>query len=119
MSRPRMLVTGGSGYLGGWVVQLARTDWEVTATYFTHPVDEPGVTWHRLDVRDGEAVETLAAGVCPAIMVHTVASNPREGVDFEGTIVAGTRHVARAAAVCGARLIHISTDVLFDGKRGN
>ena len=31
----------------------------------------------------------------------------------------GTRHVARAAAAVGARLIHISTDVLFDGEKGN
>ena len=57
MNKPRMLITGGSGYLGGWVARLARTDWDVTATYFVHSVDEPDVAWHRLDLRDAAAVE--------------------------------------------------------------
>jgi dTDP-4-dehydrorhamnose reductase len=124
VTRPRILVTGGSGYLGGWVVRLARANWDVTATYLTHPVDRdgeeqaPSVTWKWLDVQDGAAVGTLIDQVRPAVVVHTVASNPRDGGDFEATNVTGTRHVARAAALCGARLVHISSDVIFDGEQG-
>jgi len=114
-----MLVTGGSGYLGGWIVRLARAGWDVTATCFTNSVDEPDATWHRLDVRDEGAVRALAAEVHPAVIVHTAAANPGGDADFETINAAGTRHVARAAAARGARLIHISTDVLFDGEKGN
>jgi dTDP-4-dehydrorhamnose reductase len=114
-----MLVTGGSGYLGGWVVRVARTDWDVTATYLTHPANDPGATWRWLDVRDGTAVATLVNEVRPAVVVHTVAVNPRDVSDLEAINATGTRHVARAAAACGARLIHISTDALFDGEKGN
>jgi dTDP-4-dehydrorhamnose reductase len=123
MTNPRILVTGGSGYLGEWVVRLARSHWDVTATYLNRPVDreedEPGVTWHRLDVRDGAAVGDLVHQVRPAVIVHTAALNPGQGTGFEATNAAGSRHVARAAAACGARLIHVSTDVVFDGERGN
>ena len=128
MTKPRMLVTGGSGYLGGWVVRLARTGWDVTATYLTHAVDEPGATvrlsahgeaWRRLDVRDEAAVAALVAEVRPAVIVHTAACNPGYGTDFEATNATGSRHVARAAAACGARLVHISSDVIFDGEQGN
>jgi dTDP-4-dehydrorhamnose reductase len=120
-------VTGGSGYLGGWVVRLACADWDVSATYFTHPPGEElgggeqlsRVTWRRLDVRDGAAVEALVDEVRPVAIVHTAALNPGQGTDFEEVNVAGTWHVARAAAARGARLIHISTDVLFDGEEGN
>lgn len=119
MAKPQMLVTGGSGYLGGWVVRLARAGWDVTATHFTHPVDTRGATWHRLDVRDEPAVAALVGAVRPAVIVHTAALNPGQGTDFETTNVAGTRHVARAASVCGARLIHLSSDVIFDGEKGN
>jgi dTDP-4-dehydrorhamnose reductase len=115
-----MFVTGGSGYLGGWVVRLARAGWDVTATYLTHPVDEPGAMWRRLDVRDEAAVEALIDEVCPAVIVHTAAANPGYGgADFEATNATGARHVARAVAAYGARLIHISSDVIFDGEKGN
>jgi dTDP-4-dehydrorhamnose reductase len=114
-----MLVTGGSGYLGGWVVRLARADWDVTATYLSHPPDDPGATWRRLDVRDEAMVAALVEEVHPAVLVHTAAANPRDGGDLEAINATGTRHVARATAACGARLIHISTDALFDGEKGN
>ncbi len=119
MQKSRMLVTGGSGYLGGWVVRLAHTDWDVIATYLTHPPNDPGITWQWLDVRDEAAVAALVKEVRPAVIVHTVAVSPREGNDFEASNTTGTCHIARAATACGARLIHISTDALFDGEKGN
>jgi dTDP-4-dehydrorhamnose reductase len=114
-----MLVTGGSGYLGGWVVRLARDDWDVTATCLSQPVDRSGGDWRQLDVRDTAMVEALVGEVHPQVIVHTAALNPGQGTDFDGVNAVGTRHVARAAANVGARLIHISTDVLFDGQKGN
>jgi dTDP-4-dehydrorhamnose reductase len=122
-----MIVTGGSGHLGGWVVHLARGEsasdefgsWDVTATYLTRPVRQPGVDWRQLDVRDQGAVEALIAEVRPWVVVHTAALNPGQGTDFEAVNAGGARHVARAAARVGARLIHVSTDVLFDGEKGN
>ena len=122
MTKLRMLVTGGSGYLGRWVVRLARAGWDVTATYLTHPAnqaDEPGALWQWLDVRNEAAVRALVQEVCPAVIVHTAASNPGEGAGFEVVNATGTRHVARAAATCSARLVHVSTDVVFDGEKGH
>jgi dTDP-4-dehydrorhamnose reductase len=115
----RMLVTGGSGYLGDWVVRLARDKWDVTATYLAHAVGEPGVDWRQLDVRDEASVTSLVDEVRPQAVVHTAALNPGQGSDFDAVNVAGARHVARAAASVGARLIHLSSDVLFDGRKGN
>jgi dTDP-4-dehydrorhamnose reductase len=63
-------------------------------------------------------VTELVDKVCPAAIIHTAAMNPGGGRDFRATNVAGAYHVAHAAARCDARLIHISTDVLFDGQRG-
>ena len=123
MLKQRMLVTGGSGYLGQWVVRLARPGWEVTATYLNHPIetekDWPGVVWRRLDVRDGAAVSALVEETEPAVIVHAAAVNPGQGTEFEATNTDGTSHIARAAANQRARLIHISSDVIFDGEKGN
>jgi len=119
MAKPRLLVTGGSGYLGNWIVRLAQDDWDVAATYLSHAVDDPGADWRRLDVRDEAAVAALVGEVRPQVIVHTASLNPGQGDDFDAVNAAGTRHVARAVASVGARLIHLSTDVVFDGQRGS
>ncbi|MBN1976837.1 MAG: SDR family oxidoreductase [Anaerolineae bacterium] len=119
MAKPSMLVTGGSGYLGGWGVRLARAGWDVTATYLAHVVDEPGADWRQLDVRDEAAVMALAQQVQPAVIIHTASLNPGHDDDFEAVNAVGSRNVARAAASVGARLIHLSTDVVFDGQKGS
>lgn len=115
----RMLITGGSGYLGRWVAQLARESWEVVATFAHNRVMLDGVEWRQLDVRDPAAVADLVAEAAPAIIVHTAALNPGQGDDFAAVNVGGTANVAAAAATAGARLIHVSTDMVFDGQRGD
>jgi dTDP-4-dehydrorhamnose reductase len=119
MTKPRMLVTGGSGYLGGWVVHLAQDDWDVSATYLSHAVDDPGADWRQLDVRDAVAVEALVDEVRPQVIVHTASLNPGQGSDFDAVNAGGSGNIVRAAAGIGARLVHISTDVVFDGRKGS
>jgi dTDP-4-dehydrorhamnose reductase len=119
MTKPRLVITGGSGFLGRWVVRLARSGWDVTATYLNNPMHEPGVDWRRLDVQDPAAVAALLADVQSGVVIHTAALNPGQGTAFEAVNAVGTRHVARAAARFGARLIHVSSDVLFDGQQGS
>ena len=114
-----MLVTGGSGYLGRWIAELAAESWDVTASYATKPAELDTVDWHQLDVRDVDSVRRLVDELRPQVIVHTAALNPGQGTDFEAVNVAGTANVARAAAAAGARLIHISTDMVFDGQRGD
>lgn len=118
MSR-RVLITGGSGYLGRWVAELARPEWDVTATYATSPAELSGVAWRELDVRSGAAVSGLIDEVRPDVIVHTAALNPGQGNDFAGVNIDGSANVAAAAQAAGCRLIHISTDMVFDGERGN
>ena len=119
MEKPRLLVTGGSGYLGGWVVRLARAGWDVTATYLSHPVAGMGESWRCIHLRDRSAMAVLVEEIHPAVIVHTAAMNPGLGRDFRATNIAGSYHVARAAAQWDARLIHVSTDALFNGEKGN
>ncbi len=119
MMKPHMLVTGGSGYLGGWIVRLARDEWDVTATYLSRAVDEPGADWRQLDVRDAVAVEALVDEVRPQVIVHTASLNPGRGSDFDAVNAGGSGNIARAAAGIGAQLVHISTDVVFDGQKGS
>jgi dTDP-4-dehydrorhamnose reductase len=98
----RLFVTGGRGYLGRVVVErAAAAGWEVTAP--------PSRT---VDIRDAAAL-TAAMAAADAI-VHTAYVKDRP--DADDVIVGGSANVARAAGA--RRLVHLSTDVVFDGRLG-
>lgn len=112
MSGP-LLVTGGRGYLGHALLRSAEPP--VVATHLNSPAaPAPGAEWLRLDVRDPAAVERAFAGVRPAAVINT-AYRPEER-DAWATNAVGAANVARAAARAGARLVHVSTDLVFDGS---
>jgi len=113
----RLLITGGSGYLGSHLARRARDHWHVTATYFSHPPELPGCRTVPLDIRDGRAVVELFSRLQPDAIIHTAADMSSVAA-MEAVIVQGTRHVAAAAGALGVRLIHLSSDVLFDGEHG-
>jgi dTDP-4-dehydrorhamnose reductase len=103
----RLLVTGGSGYLGG---ELLRRAPGAVGTAHTGESDV------RLDVRDAAAVAAVFDSVRPGCVIHTAYA--RSGDAAWETNVAGARNVAAAAAATGARLVHLSTDVVFGGDAG-
>jgi len=109
----RLLVTGGCGYLGSEVVRRAQSHgFDVVGTWWQRPPEGLPGAWHRVDVRDAAAVAGLAAGV--DAVVHTAY---RHGGDDEwSTNVDGSAAVAVASA--GRRLVHLSSDLVFDGLRG-
>lgn len=108
----RILITGGSSYLGQYLTPLAQQEHQVCYTFFSQdPLGVPGGI--RLDVREETAVSHLITHFQPHAIIHTVGSN--RGPDIRRVIEGGTRHVAQAAAAVHARLIHLSTDSIFDG----
>jgi dTDP-4-dehydrorhamnose reductase len=111
MSGP-LLVTGASGYLGRAL--LASSEPPVIATRLSSAeAAGPALEWLRVDVRDAAAVDELFERVRPAAVIHTAYL--QKGPDAWDTNVAGSAHVAAAASRAGARLVHISTDLVFDG----
>ena len=91
----RLHVTGATGYLGSELVRL-----------------RPDASTERVEVRDAPAVRKLFERLRPEVVIHTAY---RQDEDDVNTV--GSENVARAAAHVGARLLHLSTDVVFDGRK--
>ena len=110
----RLLITGGSGYLGRHLVRLVAAEFADSFGYTTFSADPlalpQGVA---LDLRDGLVVARFVADFAPTTVIHTAGSNRTP--DMTAVIVEGTRHIVEASTAVGARLIHLSTDSVFDG----
>jgi dTDP-4-dehydrorhamnose reductase len=102
-----LLVTGGTGYLGSEILRRAPA----VGTWLTREPAGRG-DWLRLDVRDAAAVRRALVRVRPAAVIHTAYRQ-----DDRATTLDGAAAIATAAAAVGARLVHISSDVIFDGAK--
>lgn len=113
----RIFITGGTGYLGGALLRLARAAGHTLgASYFSQPpAPDPDVAWLPLDVRDPLAVEEALDRFRPDAVIHTAFR--QGGPDLMAITAAGAGHVAAATAALSVRLVHMSSDVIFDGER--
>ncbi|MDQ3768817.1 MAG: dTDP-4-dehydrorhamnose reductase [Actinomycetota bacterium] len=86
--------------------------------------DVVGLERATLDVTDEEAVRARMAAERPVAVINCAAwtdvdgaqEHVREALDVNAD-AAG--HIARAAAEQGARIVHVSTDYVFDGAKGS
>ena len=106
----KVAIFGISGQLGS----------DVAAALASHdgtPIDET-----RADIRDERIVIDTVREAAPEWVINCAAMTNVEGCERDPLAAfdvnaLGAGHVARAAEAAGARLVHISTDYVFDGKR--
>jgi len=107
----RLLVTGAGGQLGRELI-------EVLASHEVHGRD------HRaLDITDRHAVFATVEQVRPSWVINAAAYNDVDGAEGASELAfavnaAGPGYLAEAAARAGADMVHISTDYVFDGRKG-
>lgn len=113
-----LLITGGSGYLGRNLTARAAGKFQVYAAYHTHPAEISAGQPILLDLTSRDNVLRQITHLSPSAIIHTAAINPGRGSaeDMERINVDGTRYVAEGAQAVGARLIHVSSDVVHDGQ---
>jgi len=113
-----ILITGGSGYLGRHLCARAVQSLNVFATIHSHADSIKAGEPVQFDLTSRDAVLNLVQDLTPQAIIHTAAINPGQGDEYAmGQVnIKGSRNVAEAAVAVGARLVHVSTDVVHDGR---
>lgn len=105
----KVLIAGAGGQLGRALVALAPSR-----------VDVMPCTSAQLDVTDLQEVTTLVAAARPDVIINAAAYTAVDRAEQEqehaySVNARGPAHLAQAATACGARLLQVSTDYVFDG----
>jgi dTDP-4-dehydrorhamnose reductase len=120
----RLLVTGASGLLGLHLGLRAADRHAVTGVVHAHPLVGVPFRVVQADLSSEAAVQAVIAQAQPDAIVHAAAlpyperceENPELSERLNAKL---PEWVARCAQQAGIRLLHISTDAVFDGVRGD
>lgn len=107
----KILITGSKGTFGTDFLAILSSHHEVF-----------GCDLHNCDILDENQVEGVISSFHPNVIVHAAAyTNVDQAETDRETALqvneTGTRHIANAAKRHHARLVHISTDYVFDGTK--
>ena len=125
----RLLILGGGGMLGHklWQTALPRLETKATvrsgAPFFVHRGYPPGSVLPHVDVSDPNTLMRAFAVTRPQVVVNcvgvvkqlTAAKDPLLSISLNSLL---PHQLADVCQAVGARLIHISTDCVFSGRRG-
>lgn len=85
--------------------------------------DVVGFSRDDLDITDPGAVNTVIERELPAVVINAAAYTDVDGAESDERAAYmvnsdGAANVAAAAASVGAKIVHVSTDYVFDGSKG-
>ncbi|WP_372683211.1 dTDP-4-dehydrorhamnose reductase [Desulfosarcina sp.] len=105
----KALIIGGKGQLGTTLTQTAPEAIEYRS------LDLP-----EIDITDADAIGAVVGDEAPDVIInasaYTAVDRAEEEVDLAYAVNAnGPENIALAAKKAGARLVHVSTDYVFDG----
>ncbi len=121
----KLLITGVNGLLGQKVLEQAASRYAVLGVDLqAEPVlKKIKFEYRKLDLTDRRKVKELLLAFHPAYLVNTAAMTDVDGCETEKERcwrinVEAVEHIVYAAQMTGTRIVHISSDYVFDGKNG-
>lgn len=122
-----ILVTGSNGLLGQKLVDKLSNRPAVvlvaTGKGGNRNPNEEGYMYLEMDATSAEEIEAVFAEVKPSVVIHTAAMTnvdqcERDPDGCRTLNVVSTRLLVAACEKYNAKMVHVSTDFIFDGKDG-
>jgi dTDP-4-dehydrorhamnose reductase len=120
----KILITGASGFLGRYLLWNAPDSYRILAQFFQHPLSSvaSNIRTIRLDLKQKDWSAFI--NFKPDIIIHTAAiatldicqQNQQQAREVN---VDATKRLVDLAAKNAARFIFTSTDIVFDGEKGD
>ena len=121
----RVLVIGASGFIGQHLVGRLNgiPDCGVAGTYWSRAPRGDANSWYRVELADALRLEEVFRLAQPDVVVHLAAiadvgMAEREPERATAVNVGATSSIARLTDLHGAKLVFVSTEYVFDGRRG-
>ena len=119
----RMIITGVSGLLGNNLAWCLRDRWDIVGLYHSHPVRIEGIETRGVDLKSERQTARCLVEVGPEVIIHCASLANVDQCEKEPELtqrvnVDATRYVARHCPE-DVPLVYISTDSVYDGKRGD
>ena len=120
----RILITGGTGFVGSNLASFYKHRHQVTIASRRPPKEEvSSIIWNPLDVTDSKSTLHTLQRFQPEVVIHCAGikdvryceQNPEVAHKINAL---GTQAVASACRIIGAKLIYLSTDLVFPCDRG-
>jgi len=116
----KILVIGGNGLLGSKIVKLAQTKYDCIPTHRTRAFHSNSL---KLDITSKEEIFHVFKMVKPIMIMHVAAETNVDRCEIDRNWAwkvnaEGTANVAEACRKMNLKLVYVSTDYVFDGKKG-
>ncbi|MBW0177650.1 SDR family oxidoreductase [Sediminibacterium sp.] len=118
--KPKIVLTGGSGLLAvNWAVTVRET-YDVILLLHEREVAIAGVISVKVDIGSYEALINVLSNYQPDVVIHTAGLTSVEVCESNPTLanqvnVEISANIAIVTHQLGIKMVHISTDHLFDG----
>src|SRR3989338_2471373 len=120
--KERMLITGVSGLLGSNLAYCLRDKYEILGVYHAYKIEMDGIQTVSADLTSESEVGQLIKNFGPEVIVHCAAQADVDKCEeypdaAERLNVLGTRNIVKNLNGSMAKLLHISTDLVYGGEK--
>ncbi len=118
----KVLIAGARGLLGQKIVEIFKRESEYELLPCELNAETEG--YIELDITDRQKVMDTVGKERPAVIVNAAAFTDVDRAETERELAykvnaTAVAHLAEAAKIFGAKLVHISTDYVFNGQKGS